>query len=261
MRGEFDKAYRAFAKSLDFLMPDLRVEPYLKDFKFLGAVREGARNLYRDERLRMEDLSGKVEALIHAHITAEGIERLLEPLTITAPDFSEQLAAKGSDKAKAVHLEYAIRDTLHSRVAENPVFYGSLQKQLEELIENQKLERKTDADLFRSLMQIKEADAQKDQAAKKLGLDGGKEFAFFGLIGGHAKEIPLKGQEDKASLAKQIISLVEERAVAEWAEREDVQKEMRREIKRLLRSKGCDEDDLPALVREFMELAQQWVKR
>lgn len=261
VRGEFDKAYRAFARSLDFLMPDLRVEPHLKDFKFLGAVREGARNLYRDERLRMADLSGKVEALIHAHITTEGIERLLEPLTVTAPDFSEQLAAKGSDKAKAVHLEYAIRDTLHSRVAENPVFYGSLQKQLEELIKNQKLERKSDADLFRSLMQIKEADAQRDQAAKKLGLDGGKEFAFFGLISGHAKEIPLKDQEDKAALSKQIISLVEERAVAEWAEREDVQKEMRREIKRLLRSKGCDEDDLPALVREFMELAQQWVKR
>ena len=261
VRGEFDKAYRAFAKSLDFLMPDLRVEPCLKDFKFLGAVREGARNLYRDERLRMEDLSGKVEALIHAHITAEGIERLLEPMTITAPNFSEQLAAKGSDKAKAVHLEYAIRDTLHHRIAENPAFYGSLKKQLDDLIERQKVERKSDAEFFRSLMQIKEADAQKDQAAKKLGLDGGKEFAFFGLIADHAKEISLKRQEDRAHLAKQIIGIVEERAVTEWTEREDVQKEMRREIKRLLRSKGCDEDDLPALVREFMELAQQWVKR
>jgi len=261
VRGEFDKAYRAFAKSMDFLMPDLRVEPFLKDFKFLGAIREGAKNLYRDERLKTEDLSAKVEALIHAHIAAEGIERLLEPLTISAPDFSEQLEAKGSDKAKAVHLEYAIRDTLHSRVAENPAFYGTLQKQLEDLIETQKRGRKDDAELLLSLMQIKETESHKDEAARKLGLDDGKEFAFFGLISGHSKEIPLKSQEEKASLAKKVIEIVEERAVAEWAEREDVQKEMRREIKRLLRSKDCDEDDLPALVREFMELAQQWVKR
>lgn len=261
VRGEFDEAYRSFAKSMDFLMPDLRVEPFLKDFKFLGAIREGAKNLYRDERLRTEDLSGKVEALIHAHIAAEGIERLLEPLTITAPNFSEQLEAKGSDKAKAVHLEYAIRDTLHGRAAENPAFYGSLTQQLEELIENQKRQRKDDAQLLLSLMQIKETETHKDEAARKLGLDGGKEFAFFGLIGGHAKEIPLKSQDERASIAKEIIQIVEERAVTEWTERDDVQKEMRREIKRLLRAKGCDEEDLPALVRELMELAQQWVKR
>ncbi|MFA6091381.1 MAG: HsdR family type I site-specific deoxyribonuclease [Elusimicrobiota bacterium] len=261
VRGEFDKAYRAFAKSMDFLMPDLRIEPFLKDFKFLGAIREGAKNLYRDERLRLSDLSGKVEALIHAHITSERIERLLEPLTITAPDFSEKLEAKGSDKAKAVHLEYAIRDTLHSRIAENPAFYGSLQKQLEDLIEGQKQERKNDADLLLSLMQIKDAETHKDEAARKLGLDGGKEFAFYGLISGHSKDIPAKTPEERASLAKELIAIVEERAVAEWTEREDIQKEMRREIKRLLRAKGCGEEELPALVREMMELAQQWVKR
>ena len=261
VRGEFDAAFRAFAKSLDFLMPDLRVDPFLKDFKFLGTIREGAKNLYRDERLRMEDLSGKVEALIHAHITAEGIERLLEPLTITAPDFGALLQDKGDDRAKAVHLEYAIRDRIDEKAPEDPGFYDSLQKRLKEIIAGQKLARLDDAALFKSLMKLKEADAEKDAVAKKLGLGGGKEYAFFGLIGGHALEIPIKDEDSRASLAKEIIAIVEERAVTEWAEREDVQKEMRREIKRLLRAKGCDEDALPSLVREMMELAQQWVKR
>ncbi len=261
VRGEFDKAYRAFAKSMDFLMPDLRVEPHLKDFKFLGAIREGARNLYRDERMRTEDLSGKVEALIHAHIAAEGIERLLEPLKISAPDFSELLRDKGSDKAKAVHLEYAIRDTIHAKVHVDPAFYGSLQKRLEDVIENQKRERKDDAEYLSSLMKIEEAESHKDEAARKMGLNGGKEFAFFGLISAHEKEIPVKDQEGRAALAKDIIQIVENLAVAEWEERDDIQKEMRREIKRLLRLKGLDEDDLPALVREMIELAQQWVKR
>ncbi len=260
-RGGFDKAYRNFARSLDFLMPDLRVEPYLKDFKFLGAVREGAKNLYGDERLGREGLSKKIEALIHAHIAAEGIERLLEPLTITAPDFSEKLEAKGSDKAKAVYLEHALSDTLHSRVAEDPAFYGPLEKQLKDLIESQKQERRNDALYLRSLLKIKETEARRDEAARKLGLDGGKEFAFFGVTRAHAQSMALKSDDEKAALAKSVLGIVEERAVAEWAEREDVQKEMRREIKRLLREKGCDEDELPAIVREFMEMAQQWVKR
>ena len=260
VRGDFDKAYRDMVKSMDFLMPDLRVEPFLKDFKFLGAVREGAKNLYRDERLKSEDLSAKVEALIHAHIAAEKIEELLKPLTITAPDFAQQLEAKGSDKAKAVHLEYALRDTLHGASAENPAFYGTLQKQLEDVIETNKKERHDDADLLLSLMQIKEIETHKDEAAKKLGLSGGKEFAFFGLID-RSEDLPALKKEERAAIAKEIITLVEDRAVAEWSEREDIQKEMRREIKRLLRSKGCAEEKLPALTRELIELAQQWIKR
>ncbi|MBI4802610.1 MAG: HsdR family type I site-specific deoxyribonuclease [Elusimicrobia bacterium] len=260
VRGGFDEAYRALAKSMDFLMPDLRIEPFLKDFKFLGAVREGAKNLYRDERLKSEDLSAKVKALIQAHIAAEKIEELLKPLTITAPDFAGQLAAKGSDKAKAVHLEYALRDTLRSASAENPAFYETLQKRLEDAIAANKKERRDDADLLLSLMRIKEIEAHKDETAKKLGLAGGREFAFFGLID-RSEDLPGLKKEERAVLAKEIIGLIEERAVAEWAEREDIQKEMRREIKRLLRRKGCAEEKLPALTRELIELAQQWVKR
>jgi type I restriction enzyme R subunit len=258
VRGHFDAAYRAFAKSLDFLMPDLRVEPHLMDFKFLGAVREGARNLYRDERLRLEDLSGKVEALIHAHIAAEGVERLLEPLTITAPDFGSLLADKADDRARAVHLEYALRDRLHEKAPEDPSFYESLQKRLDALIDEHKRARRDDAQLLLALMAIKDEDARKDDSARALGLDGGQEYAFYGLIKTHAKQLPVKDEAARAALAKELVAVIRERIVAEWAEREDVQKEMRRELKRALRAKGCDEDALPSIVREFVELAQHW---
>src|SRR4030065_2648159 len=101
VRADFDVAFRSMARSMDILMPDPVVDPYLKDLKFLGSIREGAKNLYRDERLSLEDCSKKVEDLIHAHIKETGIERILEPISITAPDFREKLEAKGSAKAKA----------------------------------------------------------------------------------------------------------------------------------------------------------------
>ncbi|MEK7333525.1 MAG: DEAD/DEAH box helicase, partial [Nitrospirota bacterium] len=107
VRAQFDMAFREFARSMDFLMPDPVVNPYVEDFKFLGAIREGVKNLYRDERLSLEDCSKKVEALIHAHITDTGIEEILEPINITAPDFKEKLEVKGSPRAKASHIEYA----------------------------------------------------------------------------------------------------------------------------------------------------------
>lgn len=259
VRAAFDEAYRAFAKSMDFLLPDLRVEPYLKDFKFLGSIREGARNLYRDDRLQMVDLTGKVQALIHAHLAAEGIETLLEPLTMTAPDFSAQIAAKGSDRAKAAHLEFAVRDHLAVKAPEDPAFYGPLQQRLEETIIAHRTDRRQDAHLFQSIMKIKEDADRRDEVARKLGLQGGKELSFYGTLKEHPGQISFKDEKERATLAKAIMAVIDERVVTEWMEREDVQKEMRREIKRLLRAKGCREEDLPVLVREFIELAQQWI--
>lgn len=115
VRSEFEVLFREFAKSMDILMPDPCVDPFINDFKFLGMIREGARNLYRDDRLNLENCSKKVENLIHAHIIDAGVEKILEPINITAPDFEEKLEIKGSAKAKASHVEHAIRETIIQR--------------------------------------------------------------------------------------------------------------------------------------------------
>ena len=126
VRADFDVSFRNMASSMDLLMPDPAVDPYLKDFRFLGSIREGAKNLYRDERLSLEDCSKKVEALIHAHIVDTGMENILEPISITAPDFREKLEMKGSPKAKASHVEYAIRQTINEKIATTPLSMGLL---------------------------------------------------------------------------------------------------------------------------------------
>jgi type I restriction enzyme R subunit len=105
MRSRFDALFRELARSVDLLMPDPCVGPYLDDFKFLGAVRQGAKNLYRDDRLSLDKCSRKIESLIHAHITDTGIEQVLAPLDIASPAFEEQLRSKGSVRAKASHVE------------------------------------------------------------------------------------------------------------------------------------------------------------
>jgi len=256
-RGEFDAAFRAFSKSMDFLMPDLRVDPYLKDFKFLGSIRKGAMTQYRDQRLSSEVLGPKIESLIHAHIAAEGVEEVLAPLIITAPDFQEKLNAKGSGKAKAAHFEYAIRDTIQARVAEDPAFYESLKEQLEAVIEQHRQGRVNEADLLKNLFAIKDKEARKETMAKSLGLENATQFAFYNLL----DELKIQGEKDHVSLVKEIIKTIEERSVVEWEEREDIQREMRREIKRLLRRNGCKEEEIPHFTTELMELAQRTLGR
>ena len=75
------------------------------------------------------------------------------------------------------------------------------------------------------------------------------------------EKIPHGSQENRLALVKELVSELEEWAVTGWTEREDIQKEMRRTVKRFLRVKGCQEDDLPPILAEVMELAQTRLKK
>jgi type I restriction enzyme R subunit len=256
VRAEFDASFREFARSMDFLMPDPVVDPYLEDFKFLGTIREGAKNLYRDERLSLKDCSKKVEELIHAHIVASGMENILEPISITAPDFHDKLDIKGSSKAKASPVEYAIRQTITEKIATDPSFYGSLRERLEEIIEEYTKERKDEAQLLIGLMELGNKEKQRETFARSLGLTDAREFSFYGLLHPFRETMFSDSDEKQVAFTKEIILAVKDKSVIDWAEREDIQKEMRREIKRLLKSKGCPEDKVEPLTREILSLAR-----
>ena len=260
VRADFDETFRNFAGSMDFLMPDPAVDPYLKDFKLLGTIREGARNLYRDERLTLEDCSKKVEALIHAHIVDTGIDNILEPINITAPDFREKLEIKGSSKAKASHMEYAIRQTINEKVATDPAFYGSLEERLEKIIEENRKERKDEARLLIGLMEIGKQEKERDTFAKSLGFRNPGEFSFYGLLLPFKRSMFSDSEQDQVIFTQKVIQAIKEKRVIDWTEKEDIQREMRKEVKRLLRGKGCEEDRIEPLTREILNLARIHLK-
>jgi type I restriction enzyme R subunit len=256
VRADFDISFRNMARSMDILMPDPVVDPYLKDFKFLGTIREGAKNLYRDERLSLEDCSKKVEALIHAHIVDNGMENILEPINITAPDFREKLEMKGNPKAKASHVEYAIRQTISEKVATDPAFYGSLRERLEKIIEEDRKERKDEAKLLLGLLELGKEEKKRENYARSLGFDDAREFSFYGLLFPFRKSMFSDSEGEQVLFTKRIFQSIKEKRVIDWTEKEDIQREMRKEVKRLLRAKGCQGDHVEPLIREILNLAR-----
>ena len=260
IRAEFDASFREFARSMDFLMPDPVVDPYLEDFQFLGTIREGARNLYRDERLRLKDCSKKVEELINAHIETSGMENILEPINITAPDFHERLEIKGSSRAKASHVEYAIRQTIMEKAAMDPSFYGTLKDRLEDIIEEYRKERKDEAQLLLDLMELGNKEKERETFARSLGLEDAREFSFYGLLYPFRETMFSNSDEKQVAFTKEIIQIIKDKMVIDWVEREDIQKEMRREIKRLLKSNECPGDKVEPLTREIVSLARIQLK-
>jgi len=260
VRSEFEDLFRNFAKSMDILMPDPCVDPFIKDFRFLGMIREGARNLYRDERLSLENCSKKVENLIHAHIVDTGMEEVLAPVNITAPDFEEKLEIKGGTRAKASHIEYAIRQTISAKAGEDPRFYQSLEEQLESLLEEDRRRRKDEAELLKSLVKLSKQEERREAIAEEKGLDYKKELPFYGLFEPYKKLFD-GVDEERCLFTKRIVEIIESKsAIIEWTTKENIKKEMRRAIKDQLRSIGFPPDELELFTREVMDLAETHFK-
>jgi type I restriction enzyme R subunit len=258
VRAEFDQAFRRFTESLDMLLPDPAALPYVNDLKWLGKVRNAARNRFRDDRLSLAGCRAKVRALIEEHIRSDGVEQLLEPVSILAPEFEARVAALQSEEAQASEMEHAIRFEIHVRLDENPVFYGSLRERLEEIIEARRLARIDTAAQLRGYRELVGEVRNVRRAAEETGLDE-TGFAIYELLGEAEADGQVGGEGVdlvRHVLATSIRDSLQELAVVDWTHKEDVQRRMRQAIKGQLRSGGCPREQVEALTTRLMDLAR-----
>ena len=227
VRAGFDLAFRRFSQSMDMLLPDQRALAYHADLRWLGKIRGTARARYRDDRLDLSGCGEKVRQLIADAVAADGIQILVKEVQLFSPEFEEKVAALETDDAKASEMEHAIRHEINVRVEENPAFYQSLRKRLEEIIELRRLER----------------------------LDAAQQLT---LLNGLRQE--LQGEQVKAK-DMGLAALIDE-AVApftdlvDWWQKDDVQRQMRSKIKRQLRASGIAGEAVESLAADIVDLAK-----
>ena len=181
VRAEFDLAFRRFSQSMDMLLPDQRALAYNADLRWLGKIRGTARARYRDDRLDLAGCGEKVRQLIADAVVADGIQILVKEVQLFSPEFEEKVEALKTDEAKASEMEHAIRHEINVRVEENPAFYQSLRERLEEIIEQQRLERLDAAKQLSLLNSLREELKGEQARAQDMGLDG-RGFAIYGLL-------------------------------------------------------------------------------
>ena len=265
VRAEFDLAFRRFSQSMDMLLPDQRALEYHADLRWLGKIRGTARARYRDDRLDLSGCGEKVRQLIADAVVADGIEILVKEVQLFSPEFDEKVEALESDDAKASEMEHAIRHEINVRVEENPAFYQSLRQRLEEIIEQRRLERLDAAQQLSLLNSLREELKGEQTQAQDIGLDA-RGFAIYGLL---KEGRPIQAGEKTVTYEaanRELASLIDE-AVApftelvDWHQKEDVQREMRSKIKRLLRAGGINPKAVDALAVEIVDLAKVRTER
>ena len=270
VRADFHQAFRRFGQSLDMVLPDPKGLPYIADLRWLGKVRGAAAARFRDGRIDVGDCGEKVRKLVDDAVAADGIRILVAQVPLFSPEFDEKMKALKSDEARASEMEHAIRHEIHVRLEENPAFYLSLRERLDDIIAQVKA-RRLDAAKQLALLTGLRTDLQGHaQAAEKLGLSE-TGFAIYAqvrqaLVGVVQRRsgASVAADSDPATirLAGDLETALSDFAdIVDWRAKDDVQREMRRSIKRRLRDLALPDETVARLAESLVELLKQRVRR
>jgi type I restriction enzyme R subunit len=265
VRADFELAFKRFSQSLDMVLPDPKALPYVGDAKWLGKIRATAAAKYRDNKIDISDCGAKVRKLIEEAVIADGIQILVKQISLFTPEFEEKLKALKSDEARASEMEHAIKDEIHVKLEDDPAFYSSLRERLEKLIEDRKAKRIDAAQQLKLFEQLRHQLRGHEAVAQSHGLSE-TAFAIYGLI---AEPKPLALAEPKESgygkldeAKKELASLLEEQLdahvnIVDWTKKDDVQREMRKRIKRQLRAAGFQDEKIESTAEAVVDLLKR----
>ncbi len=255
VRSEFDTAFKRFSESLDMMLPDPHALPYANDARWLGKIRATAAARYRDDKLDISDCGAKVRKVIEEAVIAEGIQILVKQVSLFTPEFEDRLKSLKTEDARASEMEHAIRHEIHVKLDENPAFFVSLRERLEQIIEDRKAKRIDAAQQLKLFEAIKSELRGHADAAEKLGLTE-TGFAIYGLL--RAGEPMRKDDEAKTALASVLEEQLEPHVtIVDWTTKDDVQREMRRLIKRQLRAASVPADRIDASAESIVDLMKR----
>ena len=268
---KFNADYRRFSALMDRFLPDPGALHYVDRLRRLTEVRAYVRAhfLGEDAAVNWTEIGAKVKKLVDERISAE-VRELMKPVSILDQEFEQKIAALPHDDARASIMEHAIRAQIHERLASNPVFFERLSAQLAKVIEDLRNRVIDSAEACKHFAAIRDEIRREADIAAEHGLSP-VSFAIYQLIDGHPKptagsvvrEKPaayvLNFDDETKEIAKKIESAVERHTgVVDWQSNEDVQRLMRRDIKRALRRTGDHTDErLDELANQTVELARR----
>src|SRR5699024_12090863 len=173
-----------------------------------------------DGTMDISDTGGKVRELIEEYVYATSPKILFEPVSILSNQFDEKLDAIKEPEAKAAEMEHAIKHEIRVKFDENPAKYTSLKERLEQLIELRNARQLRIEELLEEYYQLRKDMINTEEETESFGLKDTRQLPFYQLLAECAPEdIEQEGLKDLTEIITEVIN---ENAVVDWVDKEDV---------------------------------------
>jgi type I restriction enzyme R subunit len=209
--------------------PVAKVERYKKDLLFFQKLRSSVKRRYAEE-IDYKEYEAKVQKLLHAHVSAEEVIQVVEPVNIFEQEkFQEELEKVTGTRAKADTIVHRTKRTITEKIDEDPFFYRKFSRILEDVIEQYRAKRFSDAEYLKKVTEVMEAvrDRKGDTLPEALtGNDVAK--AFYGVVYNGGLDLGAGVKPEKAAeIALKIDEIILSRSTVSWQYNSDIQNRMR----------------------------------
>ena len=273
----FDRDYREFSTLMDRFLPDAAAGAYLDRLRRLTVIRSYARAVFLRERADIDwtAVGAKVKDLLDSRIDAE-VRTLMAPVSILDADFEQKIERLPHDEARASVMEHALRAQIKENVAEEP---GVLRAPLGSPRADHPRAARTPHRRRRRLPADggaaqrdppRRGDRRRSRGSRRSRSPStASSPAAAPMVPARAArrtgfrkeptEFHVEFDDSLKEAARDIDAILDQhRSIIDWWENLDVLREMRRDIKRLLReTKRYEEDELDELVRQVVEVARR----
>lgn len=251
LRDKYIDLVKLFNKSMDIVLPDSFATKFEYDLKLYNDIKLEAVNTHTPEKMFItREETKKIQMIIDEHLRATGVNYLLhEAIDITDPEAFRRELENKSGKTKELTIANRIKHTIQANKKENPDFYKDIAKRLEELIKAKEEDRITQAQLLIEFDKLQEEIRNSKEEWKRLGLTSKEQFPIFKTL---EKVVPNPKEFTIAVFDK--ISMYLQKS--DWKDHDDIKKEIRKNIKSLLRNNGVDKElvnSLPITILEILE--------
>ncbi|MBT2719200.1 type I restriction endonuclease subunit R [Bacillus sp. ISL-57] len=255
VRSDFEMTFKRFAESMDKVMPSPKAESFVGDLKHLGLIRQLAKSRFSiEDGLDISDCGEKVRDLVYKHLQSEGIE-VRDPISILDASFKEEVEGNVLPETKAAQIEHAIKREISVRIEEDEVFYTSLKKKVEDLLERFKERQMNIYELLEKLYSARDEILNKVDGQTKSGLKPEEEPYFNKLV-----EV-FEGQKEIGELKEITVvvhEFIEDRVtpIPDWTRKNDFKRKLNADLKIILLKKNMSMSDASMLVGYFTALAE-----
>ena len=248
-REEFYKVLSHFGRHLGIALesekiyhtlPEEEIEKYKKDFRFFQDLRKSVKMRYSDT-IDHQEYEAKMQKLMDNYIAAEDVIRITNPIDIlNTKAFEEEIERLGSKRAKADAIRTRLTKSIHTRWDENPSYYKKFSERIEEVIQEYKDKRISEAEYLKRMKDIMK-DYQSGHSTEQYPTvikENRNAQAFYGVI----RDILSETKETAASydidslgeLALHMDEIIREHQKVDWHDNIEIHNRIAQEMDDLL---------------------------
>lgn len=277
LRERFYRALSLFARTLGLALstvafhettPADRIRRYKDDLKFFQMLRKNVQRRYA-EIIDYGEYEPRIRKLLNQHVGTGEVEQVVQQLNLfDAQEREKELARLGSDASRADAIAYQTKRIISERMQEDPAFYKKFSRMLQDVIDEWRARRLSDADYLAEIRSLSDKVVSRtgDEVPERLAHEPIAR-AYYGEIDNVFEKYAGNGfdaREQSAEAALRIDQLVADRVAVDWVHNDDIQNRMKTDIEDYLFSLKDDTgipltlEDIDQILDRCINIARAW---